>query len=196
MSQRSPFNFDISVSADKKRRARTRRGMSGASCSFVGEHRAPKARSRLSDYYWFCLDHVREYNKRWNYYEGASAEDLEQEIRRSATWDRPTWPLGTAAAYRKFVAGEYRDPFGALNGDEDMEAASGSGPKRPGSETAEGKAFAIMGLAPPVTELELKTRYKQLVKKHHPDANGGDKEAEERLKINNDAYTTCKKIQT
>jgi DnaJ-like protein len=165
-------------------------------CRSVGEHRAPKARSDLSDYYWFCLDHVRQYNKQWNYYEGASAEELEREIRRSVTWDRPTWSLGTAAAYRKFVAGEYRDPFGALNGDEDMEAASGSGPKRPGSETAEGKAFAIMGLAPPVTELELKTRYKQLVKKHHPDANGGNKEAEERLKIINEAYTTLKKFLT
>ena len=165
-------------------------------CRSVGEHRAPKARSDLSDYYWFCLDHVRQYNKQWNYYEGASAEDLEREIRSSTTWDRPTWPLGTAAAYRQFVAGEYKDPFGALNGDEDMEAASGSGPPRPGSETAEGKSFAIMGLAPPVTELELKTRYKQLVKKHHPDANGGDKQAEERLKIINEAYTTLKKFLT
>ena len=53
-----------------------------------------------------------------------------------------------------------------------------------------------MGLAPPVTELELKNRYKQLVKKHHPDANGGDKEAEERLKIINEAYTTLRKFLT
>ena len=207
MSQRSPFNFDISVSADKKRRARTRRGMSGASetskkicehpeCNEPGKYRAPKHPDNLEEFRWFCLDHVREYNKRWNYYEGASAEDLEQEIRRSTTWDRPTWPLGAAAAFRKFVAGEYRDPFGALNGDEDMEAASGTAPPRPGSETAEGKAFAIMGLAPPMTKLELKARYKQLVKKHHPDANGGDKDAEERLKIINDAYTTLKKFLT
>lgn len=163
-------------------------------CRARGEHRAPKSRDRLSDYYWFCLDHVREYNKQWNYYEGVSADELEREIRRSTTWDRPTWPLGTAAAYRKFVAGDYKDPFGALNGDEEMGPAAGSGPARPGSETPEGKAFAIMGLEPPVTEAELKARYKQLVKKHHPDANGGDKQAEERLKIINEAYTTLRKF--
>jgi curved DNA-binding protein CbpA len=51
-----------------------------------------------------------------------------------------------------------------------------------------------MGLEPPVSEVELKARYKQLVKKHHPDANGGDKQAEERLKIINEAYTTLKKF--
>ncbi|MBO6560858.1 MAG: DnaJ domain-containing protein [Nisaea sp.] len=163
-------------------------------CREPGEHRAPKSRDRLEDYYWFCLDHVRSYNKQWNYYEGVSPEELEQAIRRSTTWDRPTWPLGAAAAYRKFVAGDYRDPFGALNGDEEMGAASGAGPARPGAETAEGKAFAIMGLEPPVSEVELKARYKQLVKKHHPDANGGDKQAEERLKIINEAYTTLKKF--
>jgi hypothetical protein len=89
-------------------------------CREPGEHRAPKSRDRLEDYYWFCLDHVRSYNKQWNYYEGVSPEELEQAIRRSTTWDRPTWPLGAAAAYRKFVAGDYRDPFGALNGDEEM----------------------------------------------------------------------------
>ena len=53
-----------------------------------------------------------------------------------------------------------------------------------------------MGLTPAVTEKELKARYKQLVKKHHPDANGGDKQAEERLKIINEAYTTLKKFLT
>jgi hypothetical protein len=163
-------------------------------CTAAGEHRAPKGRSAMSGYYWFCLDHVREYNERWNYYEGASAEELEEEIRRSTTWDRPTWPLGTAAAYRTFVADHVRDPLGALNGDDEMDAASGSAPRRPAGETEEGKAFAIMGLAPPVTGPELKTRYKQLVKKHHPDANGGNKEAEERLKIINEAYTTLKKF--
>ncbi|UUX51675.1 J domain-containing protein [Nisaea acidiphila] len=163
-------------------------------CRAPGEHRAPKSRNRLDDYYWFCLDHVRAYNKQWNYYEGVTADELEREIRRSTTWDRPTWPLGTAAAYRKFVAGDYKDPFGALNGDEEMGPASGNGPSRPGAETVEGKAFAIMGLEPPVSEVELKARYKQLVKKHHPDANGGDKQAEERLKIINEAYTTLKKF--
>ena len=108
-------------------------------CTAAGEHRAPKGRSAMAGYYWFCLEHVREYNERWNYYEGASAEELEEEIRRSTTWDRPTWPLGTAAAYRAFVADQVRDPLGALNGDDEMDAASGSAPRRPGSETEEEK---------------------------------------------------------
>ena len=73
MVRRTPFEFDISVSADKKRRSRGRRGMSGAfdtssricehdGCGEPGKYRAPKHPDNLEEFYWFCLTHVREYN--------------------------------------------------------------------------------------------------------------------------------------
>lgn len=158
-------------------------------CSAEGTHRAPKARNRLNDYYWFCLDHVREYNKAWNYYDGMSDNEVEEDIRNSTTWNRPSWPFGTV----KPGQGPRRrvnDPFGFMDDDEE----AGETRRRQPADTAEGKAAAILGLEPPFTLERLKARYKELVKKHHPDANGGDKAAEERLKSINEAYTTLRRF--
>ena len=97
----SIFDFDVSVSADKARRQR-RRGMSGAfessarrcqhpGCDAAGVYRAPRSPQHLDEYRWFCLDHVREFNKSWNYFEDWSEEDIEAQIRNDGVWDRPTW---------------------------------------------------------------------------------------------------------
>lgn len=158
-------------------------------CTEEGTHRAPKARDRLNDYYWFCLDHVREYNRSWNYYDGMSDNEVEEDIRRSTTWNRPSWPFGTmkpGQGPRRRV----NDPFGFMDDDEE----GGETRRRQPADTAEGKAAAILGLEPPFTLERLKARYKELVKKHHPDANGGDKAAEERLKSINEAYTTLRRF--
>jgi hypothetical protein len=158
-------------------------------CGEEGTHRAPKARNRLNDYYWFCLDHVREYNKAWNYYDGMSDNEVEEDIRRSTTWNRPSWPFGTmkpGQGPRRRV----NDPFGFMDDDEE----AGETRRRQPADTAEGKAAAVLGLEPPFTLERLKARYKELVKKHHPDANGGDKAAEERLKSINEAYTTLRRF--
>jgi hypothetical protein len=193
------------------------RGCDAPGCRQDGVHRAPKARNRLDEYYWFCLDHVRDYNRAWNYLDGLNDDDLEREIRRSTTWERPSWPFGLRRdGARIYTASGFKDPFEVFEGDgvDGDAGASTSGPgaghgagkgswgERSGSrrraappgQTAEQRAFALMGLDPPVTLAELKTCYKELVKRHHPDANGGDKAAEERLKLINDAYTTLKRF--
>lgn len=164
-------------------------------CPAEGIHRAPKSRSRLNDYYWFCLDHVREYNKSWNYYADMSEDEVERDIRRSTTWDRPTWPFGTrdGGPSRSQAFRRIRDPFGMF--DEEDEAAAAAG-RRAEPETAETRAMRMMSLEPPLTLDRLKRRYKELVKRHHPDANGGDKDAEERLKQINEAYTTLRRFLT
>lgn len=162
-------------------------------CSLPGEHRAPRSRSDLHNYYWFCLDHVRDYNRQWNYYAGLTPEEIEHEIRAATTWWRPTWPLGAQGGHaaRQKRAEPYIN-YGAF-GVEDWEReriesmAAGGWRPRPGSE--EERALTVFDMAPPVTRDDVKARYKVLVKRHHPDANGGDKEAEERLKIINRAYS-------
>jgi curved DNA-binding protein CbpA len=162
-------------------------------CTEAGEYRAPRSRQRLDDYYWFCLEHVREYNRSWNYYAGMSDAEVEADLRRSTTWERPTWRFGAGEAGRRSQA--YRrvnDPFGFF--DDESEQESRGGTTRPPSESPEGRAFAVMGLEPPLTLDQLKRRYKELVKKHHPDANGGDRGAEERLKSINEAYTTLRRF--
>jgi DnaJ domain len=174
----------------------TSAGLSGAAagarlcdhpgCAAGGDYRAPRSRDRLDVFYWFCLDHVRDYNARWNYYAGMSATEIEAEIRNDTVWQRPTWPLGGRAGLR--FGTRVRD-FG-LFGFEDEEGHDRAAAKRPLTEQE--RALAVFDLALPLTLVSLKARYKELVKRHHPDAHGGDKEAEERLKVINQAYSTLK----
>jgi DnaJ domain len=161
-------------------------------CTAGGEFRAPKSRLDLHDYYWFCLDHVRAYNAAWNYYAGMSDSEIEAEIRSDTVWQRPSWRLGDRHG-PGYVA-RVRDPLGVFSGG----ARGGRDRDRPNGETArrvlsaQEQALAVFEIEPPFTPVRLKARYKALVKLHHPDAHGGDKAAEEKLKIINQAYATLK----
>ncbi len=155
-------------------------------CTAGGDYRAPRARDQLRHFFWFCLDHVRTYNARWNYYAGMSAVEIEAEIRNDTVWQRPTWPLGSRVGPR--YDPRVRD-FGVF-GLEDEEERVAAAKRRPLSEQEQ--ALIVFDLAQPFTYASLKSRYKALVKLHHPDAHGGDKAAEERLKVINQAYTTLK----
>ena len=90
MSKTDPFGFDISVSASKKKNPRGRRGMSGAietstrvcdheGCEESGKYRAPKSPDILDEFLWFCKDHVREYNLKWNFFETATEAELKNQ---------------------------------------------------------------------------------------------------------------------
>lgn len=154
-------------------------------CALLGSFRAPRARDRLDDFYWFCLDHVRDYNRHWNYYAGFTPQEVEASIRADTVWQRPSWPLGGWDA-RSFHSRRWRtgDAFGLGGG------AAGGGEQKARGETEQ--ALAVLDLSPPVTLAEVKMRWKRLVKRLHPDANGGDKSAEERLKTVNQAYAALK----
>jgi DnaJ-like protein len=162
-------------------------------CEAGGEFRAPRSRLELDSYYWFCLEHVRGYNAAWNYYAGMSESEIEAEIRRDTVWQRPSWKLGQ----RHGPAFEARinDPLGLYNGKEGQQQRR-NGKHRPDTASrvasAREQALAVFDIDLPFTQTSLKARYKVLVKLHHPDAHGGDKEAEEKLKIINQAYTTLK----
>ena len=165
-------------------------------CPADGEFRAPKSRLQLHDYYWFCLDHVRAYNSAWNYYAGMSDSEIEAEIRHDTVWQRPSWRLGDRSG--PGYAARIRDYFGIFPG------GSGRSRNRSGRDdngareaaqrvlSAREQALAVFEIEPLFTPVRLKARYKALVKLHHPDAHGGDKEAEEKLKIVNQAYATLK----
>lgn len=161
-------------------------------CTSEGLHRAPRSRETLNQFFWFCLDHVREYNRTWNYCAGMNEHQIERAVREDTVWRRPTWPLGNGRkSYRRdFENGAFRDPFdlGEELGTKDRRAR-----ELTPEQHADFMAFRTMDLVPPVTLTQLKTRYKELVKRHHPDVNGGDNSAEERLKDINEAYTTLKK---
>jgi hypothetical protein len=165
-------------------------------CEAGGDFRAPRSRLELDQYRWFCLEHVRAYNAAWNYYAGMSERDIEAEIRRDTVWQRPSWKLGMR--HGPAYAARMRDPFGFSS--DKGEAAGGRNGKTNGhggeatarAASATEQAMAVFDIDPPFTQTSLKARYKVLVKMHHPDAHGGDKAAEEKLKIINQAYSTLK----
>jgi hypothetical protein len=157
-------------------------------CAAAGEYRAPKSRAALNDYWWFCLEHVRAYNASWDFYKGMTPAEIEAQLRADTAWQRPTWPLGRIGASAQIDLETLRDPLGVLH--------AGHGPerRRPAQDTPSDlrEPLATLGLAWPLTIDTLKTRYKELAKRHHPDANGGDRAAEERLKTINLAYATLR----
>lgn len=154
-------------------------------CHEHGDHKAPKDRA-LSDYYHFCLEHVREYNAAWNFFQGMSGPEVEEHMINSIYGDRPTRRFdmpGMAEALRQRAWQTYSFK------EEEPKRRYTSQENR---NTPEFEAMALMGLEPPVTLEMIKARYKELAKKHHPDLNGGCAKSEELLKHVNMAYTILK----
>jgi DnaJ-domain-containing protein 1 len=159
-------------------------------CAGEGLYRAPKSSRQLREYHWFCLDHVRQYNKSWNFCSGFSEAEIEAMIRYDTTWERPTRRMTAWAMHEarlRGAAAAFADG-GQTGAGADWTSQP---PPRP-AETPESIALALFGLTPPVDYAAIRARYIELVKRHHPDANGGDKAAEERLKTINQALRTLK----
>ncbi len=157
-------------------------------CTEEGNYRAPKSRERLTDYYWFCLDHVRAYNAAWDYFADMSEEEIEAIRRYDTVWQRPSWPLGSKI---ERIDDQIDEALRAAFGFGADKAEEAWRTRRPQSE--EEKALAALDLPASASFTEVKTRYKKLAKCLHPDANGGDRAAEERFKAINHAYAVLKK---
>lgn len=158
-------------------------------CGAQGEYRAPKDRRHLQEYWWFCLEHVRAYNGSWDYFKGMTPGEIEAHLRADTSWQRPSWPLG------RLGAGTWddellRDPLHILRAAGVKQPPPHAGDRMP-AELRE--PLATLGLSWPTTLEAVKTRYKELAKRHHPDANGGSREAEERLKTINLAYAALRR---
>jgi len=157
-------------------------------CEKPGEYRAPKSRDRLNDYYWFCLEHVQKYNASWDFLADHTPEEIEEEIRSSSLWDRPTWPIGEwqkrERELKEHISGFYD---GGDNRDHKPDVP-------PPMHVGEKEALSILELAPPVDFITVKAQYRILVKQHHPDANGGSQAAEEKFKSINQAFTLLRRL--
>src|SRR5262249_6578005 len=154
-------------------------------CEAPATHRAPKGRQREREYWRFCLEHVREYNHAYNFFAGMSAEDIARYQKDAVIGHRPTWKMGmnggrpTSRSHSSRLRPEFNladDPFGVFRefgGSADARAQRRVAEAR-SVRNAERKALDTLGLEPDSSAQEVKTRFKALVKRHHPDANGGD----------------------
>jgi hypothetical protein len=161
-------------------------------CGRMGGYRAPKGRGREGEYHNFCLDHVREYNKSYNYFAGMPDAEIDNYQRSAATGHRPTWTIGVNRAAQpgdsRFTwSAAFADPFGIFGG-EARPAEPKSEPKRRPLRNLERRSFAALDLDGDEDGHAIKARYKALVKQLHPDANGGDRSSEDRLRQIIQAY--------
>ncbi len=155
-------------------------------CDCAGEYRAPKSRTQLNDYYWFCLEHVREYNSRWDYYKGMTPGEIEANLRADMSWGRPSWPLGRLGS-AMIDESMLHDPLDVLGA-----GGARRAPAQPSVPPELLEPLAVLSLTWPVSLDAAKSRWKELAKQHHPDANGGDRGAEERLKTITLAYAALR----
>ena len=187
MSRNDPFNFDMRVSTAKKRNPRGKRGMTGAvetstrvceheGCEEDGKYRAPKTRDASDDYFWFCKEHVREYNAKWSFFDGATEAEL---ARQAEADERPTQPFRRTVEQRAWARLGIEDAHQVLGG---------NATRNPGRATAgrklpptERRALEILEGRDDWDKAMLRRAYKGLIKVLHPDMNGGDRSQEEQL---------------
>jgi len=157
-------------------------------CDEPGEFRAPPldapgGRDGPPAFRWFCLDHVRAFNAGYNFFEGMSAEEIHQAQRPYAGWERETRAFsGAAGTDRGPRWADFADPLDAI-------AARIRRDREPAPERADGKPLSsrdreslqVLGLEPSADRSALRRRYSELVRRYHPDRNGGDRSHEERL---------------
>ena len=173
-----------------------------AGCRLAATARAPKSRDMLNEHYWFCQGHAAEYNRNWNFFAGMSEGEVRARQAQSASGDRPTWEFKAgrfsreaAAASAGFAHGKgYRDPFNLFG--------AGGNAQRPANEPERRKlgkmernALADLDLEDTADPPKIRARYIELVKRCHPDANGGDRSAEHKLTRVIKAYQILRKAK-
>jgi hypothetical protein len=199
----SPLFDRIRVKPDEDRRLRdSMPGCEWPGCAHAATHRAPKGRTQEREYWRFCLDHVREYNHSYNFFAGMSEDAVARYQKDAVTGHRPTWKIGMVGGKRTGKSGSSRffgyegadDPFGMFGelGGRARQTDTRPEAERRAVRNAERKALHSLGLETDAERVEIKARFKELVKRHHPDANGGDRGSEDKLREIIEAYNYLK----
>jgi len=181
------FKFDIkknNLSWEKK----IYKECDSNNCKKKGEYRAPRSRILLNSYFYFCLDHIKEYNKSWDFYKGMTVDQIENSMRNDTVWDRPSWPL----------KGTYKNVFDEINYDIDEFNKAENNKindkyfkSKMIDETLtfeDRQALKELQVEKPISLEKIKKNFKKLVKIFHPDVNGNNKKAEEKFKEINESY--------
>ena len=192
MVTKPPFDFDLRVSTDKKKKKTNRRGFSGAyetstrdceypGCKEQGTYRAPKSPDQLDDFFWFCKEHIREYNLKWNFFEGTSDDDFQKFLDKDRVWGRETKPFsrqGDGNAWSRLGVNDPMELLGEKATQNPGRVANLATRKLPSTER---KALEILDCRDTMSKADIRKAYKGLIKVLHPDMNGGDRSHEDQL---------------
>ena len=149
----------------------------------AGPHDGPRA------FRWMCLDHVRAFNSRYNFFEGMSADEIHAAQRPTAGWERETRAFSGRDPGPRWS--DFSDPLDAIAARYRRERA----PERPDGKPLSGQdreSLKVLGLEPTADRTQLRRRYSELVRRYHPDRNGGDRSQEGKLQRVIDAYQQLK----
>jgi len=188
---RPRFGKDIRIKPDAPAPAPAARPCAKRGCDGQGTFRVPRSRDRIGEHIWFCLQHAREHNETWDYFQGMSQPEIEAFVIDAMTGHRPTWPLGKRApnAHGKREPKTWRDTHRLFGDAHEQEVSDGVNGARARPLTGpQARALGVLNLEADASLHQIKARYKELVKRFHPDANGGDRGSEERLKRVIQAY--------
>jgi DnaJ-domain-containing protein 1 len=172
-------------------------------CDEEGIYRAPKGHRSEGEYHNFCLEHVRHYNTAFNFFSGMNSDEIEEHLHKTnATDGRPSWGFGSkpGAAGPKSPRGgmhntsgkRFSDPLHIFARYMRSQHRSPAEPRVQPLHEPDRRALETLGFHGHARAEEIKQAYKRLVKIHHPDANGGDKASEDRLRSIIAAYTHLK----
>lgn len=167
-------------------------------CPEPGEFRAPDPKGRdpggdgPGDWQWLCLDHVRQFNAGYNYFEGMTREEIEEAQMPMAGWDRETRafrPMAGVDGPPRWA--DFHDPLDAISarfrGRAEAAMPRTRADGRPVSPE-DRRAMDMLGLSIDADAKALRARYADLVRQYHPDHNGGDRRHEQKLRGVVEAY--------
>ena len=168
-------------------------------CDELGEFRAPAEGARPGfdgpgEWRWLCLGHVREFNARYNYFNGMSPDEITEAQRPYAGWERETRAFTTGGADRPPRWADFSDPLDAISAR--FRAGTAAVAQRKDGKPLSGedrKALGTMGLEIDADRRMLRMRYAELLRRYHPDRNGGDRSHERQLQAVVEAYQALSK---
>ena len=164
-------------------------------CNKNGEFRAPKSRSEINQYHLFCLQHVKEYNKKWNFFEGMSNEEFENFLKNDITGHKKTYKFGSGGDININEKDLFESLFGFYNGKKSHYIQDKESKKNTQLTKKQKEALHRFNLNDKATLENVKSKYKKLAKIFHPDLNKGNKRMEEEFKKLTSAYKELQSLK-
>jgi len=156
-------------------------------CEKIGEYKAPIEKDNSKDYRLLCLEHIKEFNKNWNYFSGMNDKEICEFIKSDMTWHKPTQSFESSDNFFKVLWNNILD-----GKKEKLENYRFNSMRQFRFDQNDLKAFNILGVSVGLKWEKIQEKFKKLVKKFHPDMNLGNKKFEDKLKVITLAYTQLK----